>query len=83
MKSFIIIASFAGTELPPEQFTYWRTGSLQSCEELISDTLYGLKIDFDMEYVSSLDRRIFVTEGIGIYDFRKTRLSCLELRQPE
>ena len=83
MKSFIIIASFVGSDLPPEQFQFWRTTSLQSCEELISETLYGLKIDFDMEYVSALKRRIFVTEGLGMYDFRETRLSCVQLKQPK
>jgi hypothetical protein len=76
---FVIIASFEAVDEPSLQFATWRMASREQCERRLHDLLFNFNISFDMKYDRESEQRVFTSEKIAKYQYRKTRLSCVEV----
>jgi len=76
---FIVIASFEAADQPAVQYAKWRLDSREECERGVQNFLFNIKIDFDVEYDTKTEQRIFTSKNIAEYPGRDTRLHCVEV----
>ena len=76
---FIVIASFEAADQPAVQYVSGRLDSREICERAVQNLLFKYKIDFDVEFDTKTEQRIFTSKHIAKYPGRDTRLNCVEV----